>query len=95
VKTADDFAYDDPVDGSHTAAQGIRILFEDGARIVFRLSGTGTEGATIRIYVERYEADPAKLGIETQEALGPLIAAAGAVSDLAARTGRNAPTVIT
>jgi phosphoglucomutase len=95
VKTADDFAYDDPVDGSHTAGQGIRILFEDGARIVFRLSGTGTEGATIRIYVERYEADPAKLGIETQAALAPLIAAAGAVSDLVARTGRSAPTVIT
>jgi phosphoglucomutase len=95
VKTADDFAYDDPVDHSHTAGQGIRILFEDGARIVFRLSGTGTEGATIRIYVERFEADPAKHDIDTQKALAPLIAAAGAISDLAARTGRNAPTVIT
>jgi len=95
VKTADDFSYDDPVDHSHTAGQGIRILFADGSRIVFRLSGTGTEGATIRIYIERFEADPAKHDIDTQKALAPLIAAAGAVSDLAARTGRNAPTVIT
>ena len=61
VATADDFAYDDPVDGSRTTGQGMRILFEDGARIVYRLSGTGTVGATLRVYIERYEADPAQL----------------------------------
>jgi phosphoglucomutase len=95
VRLADDFAYDDPVDGSHTTGQGIRILFADGSRIVFRLSGTGTAGATLRIYIERFEPDPAKQAVETQLALAPLIAAAGAVSGLVERTGRTTPTVIT
>src|SRR5262245_44442228 len=74
VSTADDFAYQDPVDGSNTRGQGLRILFEDGSRIVYRLSGTGTAGATLRVYIERYESDPSKHGLETQSALAPLIA---------------------
>jgi phosphoglucomutase len=95
VERADDFAYDDPVDGSRSTGQGIRILFEGGSRIVFRLSGTGTSGATIRVYIERYEPDRAKLDRPTAEALADLVAAAGDVSELLARTGRTAPTVIT
>jgi phosphoglucomutase len=95
VEYADDFAYDDPVDGSRSTGQGIRILFEGGSRIVFRLSGTGTSGATIRVYIERYEPDRAKLDRPTAEALADLVAAAGDVSELVARTGRAAPTVIT
>jgi len=95
VATADDFAYHDPVDGSVAKNQGIRILFEGGSRVVFRLSGTGTSGATIRVYVERYEPDPAKHGIDTQEALADLIAVADEISELKKRSGRDAPTVIT
>ncbi|MCU0935566.1 MAG: alpha-D-glucose phosphate-specific phosphoglucomutase [Gammaproteobacteria bacterium] len=95
VKYADDFSYTDPVDGSVSERQGIRIGFEDGSRIVFRLSGTGTEGATLRVYLERYEADPAKQGLDTQQALADLIAAAEAVAGIRDRTGRDAPTVIT
>jgi phosphoglucomutase len=95
VKAADNFAYDDPIDHSHTPDQGIRIHFEGGSRIVFRLSGTGTEGATLRVYVERYEPDATKHAIETQSALALLIAAAAEVSNLAVLTGRSAPSVIT
>jgi phosphoglucomutase len=95
VKAADNFAYDDPIDHSHTPDQGIRIHFEGGSRIVFRLSGTGTEGATLRVYVERYEPDATKHAIETQSALALLIAAATEVSNLAVLTGRSAPSVIT
>jgi phosphoglucomutase len=95
VEKADDFAYDDPVDGSRSTGQGIRILFEGGSRVVFRLSGTGTSGATIRVYIERYQPDRARLDRPTGEALADLVAAAGEVSELAARTGRAAPTVIT
>jgi phosphoglucomutase len=95
VASADDFAYHDPVDGSVSKNQGIRVLFEGGSRVVFRLSGTGTSGATIRVYVERYEPDPAKHGIETQEALADLIAAADQISELKTRSGREKPTVIT
>jgi phosphoglucomutase len=95
VAAADDFAYHDPVDGSVSKNQGIRVLFEGGSRVVFRLSGTGTSGATIRIYVERYEPDVAKHGIDTQEALADLIAVADEISELKKRSGRNAPTVIT
>ena len=69
---ADDFAYDDPVDGSRTTKQGIRLLFEDGSRIVYRLSGTGTAGATLRVYIERYEPDASRHAIDTQEALADL-----------------------
>ncbi|MGD9787370.1 MAG: alpha-D-glucose phosphate-specific phosphoglucomutase [Sulfuricellaceae bacterium] len=95
VKACDDFAYTDPIDGSVSRNQGLRVLFEDGSRIVFRLSGTGTEGATLRIYLESFEPDPSKHGLDAQAALGELIAIAGQLSELKARTGREAPTVIT
>ena len=95
ITSADDFAYTDPVDGSVSTAQGIRIGLADGSRIVFRLSGTGTEGATLRVYLERYEADAAKHGVPTQEALAPLIMLADRLAGIAARTGRKQPTVIT
>ena len=95
VKAADDFAYNDPVDQSVSKNQGIRILFEGGSRIVIRLSGTGTSGATLRLYVERYEADASRHNIETQEALADLISAADAIAGIKKHTGRDAPTVIT
>jgi len=95
IATADDFAYTDPVDGSVSSAQGIRIGLHDGSRIVFRLSGTGTEGATLRVYLERFEPDPAQHAIETQQALGGLIALAERLAGIRALTGRSAPTVIT
>lgn len=95
IASADDFAYTDPVDGSISSAQGIRIDLTDGSRIVFRLSGTGTEGATLRVYLERFEPDPARHGIETQQALAPLIALADRLAGIRERTGRPAPTVIT
>ncbi|KJS36733.1 MAG: phosphoglucomutase [Rhodospirillaceae bacterium BRH_c57] len=95
VEGLDDFAYTDPVDGSVSTHQGIRLMFTDGSRVVFRLSGTGTSGATLRVYLEQYEPDPARHDIDTQEALAPLIAVAGAVAEIAARTGRTEPTVIT
>ena len=95
VKAADDFAYNDPVDQSVSRNQGIRILFEGGSRIVIRLSGTGTSGATLRLYVERYEADASRHNIETQEALADLISAADAIAGIKKHTGRDAPTVIT
>jgi phosphoglucomutase len=95
VVGADDFAYTDPVDGSVTTQQGIRIVFDDDARIVFRLSGTGTEGATLRIYLERFEPDPAKQGVETQAALASLVGIADRIAGVPERTGRNAPSVIT
>jgi len=95
VAQADDFEYADPVDGSVASQQGIRIIMSDGSRIVFRLSGTGTEGATVRLYLERYEADPARHDLDTQQALQGLIAVAENVSGLRRRTGRNEPTVIT
>jgi phosphoglucomutase len=83
------------VDGSRTTGQGIRILFEDGSRIVYRLSGTGTVGATLRIYLERYEPNPAKHDMKVSDALGDLILIAGDLAELKARTGRDAPSVIT
>ncbi|HWU64202.1 MAG TPA: alpha-D-glucose phosphate-specific phosphoglucomutase [Ensifer sp.] len=95
VEAADDFAYHDPIDGSVSKNQGIRILFKGGSRVVFRLSGTGTAGATLRVYVERYEPDAARHGIETQEALADLIAAAEHFAQIKTRTGRDKPTVIT
>ncbi|WP_233859833.1 alpha-D-glucose phosphate-specific phosphoglucomutase [Paraburkholderia sp. HD33-4] len=95
VETADDFSYTDPVDGSVSQKQGVRLVFAEGSRIVFRLSGTGTEGATLRVYLERYEVDSSKHDIPTQTALAGLIAIAGRVADIAVRTGRNAPTVVT
>jgi phosphoglucomutase len=95
IASADDFAYTDPVDGSVSSAQGIRIGLADGSRIVFRLSGTGTEGATLRVYLERFEPDPARHAVETQQALAPLIALAERLAGIRERTGRDAPTVIT
>ena len=95
VEAADDFAYHDPIDGSVSKNQGIRVLFKGGSRVVFRLSGTGTAGATLRVYVERYEPDASRHGIETQEALGDLIAAAEHFAEIKKRTGRDKPTVIT
>jgi len=95
IASADDFAYTDPVDGSVSSAQGIRIGLHDGSRIVFRLSGTGTEGATLRVYLERFEPDPAQHAIETQQTLGGLIALAERLAGIRALTGRSAPTVIT
>lgn len=94
VASCDDFAYLDPVDGSRSLKQGIRILFEGGARAVFRLSGTGTVGATLRIYLENLETDDASLFRDTQDALAPVIEAAAAISELD-RLGRSAPDVIT
>jgi len=95
VAAADDFAYLDPVDQSVSKNQGIRILFEGGSRIVFRLSGTGTAGATLRVYIERYEPDASKHGVDTQIALADLIAVADEIADIRKRTGRMTPSVIT
>jgi phosphoglucomutase len=95
VAFADDFAYTDPVDGSMTENQGIRLGFTDGSRIVFRLSGTGTEGATLRVYLEQFEPDASKHNCDTQEILGGLIAIARQVAGIEKRTGRAKPTVIT
>jgi phosphoglucomutase len=95
VALADDFTYTDPVDKSQASRQGIRIVMTDGSRIVFRLSGTGTQGATVRLYLERYEADPGLLGLDTQEALGRLAAIAEQLSGLRKRTGRAGPSVVT
>ncbi|MCT4554771.1 MAG: alpha-D-glucose phosphate-specific phosphoglucomutase [Pelagimonas sp.] len=95
VASADEFAYDDPVDGSRATAQGIRIHFADGGRVVFRLSGTGTQGATLRVYLERLETDPARFDQDVQQALAPVIAAAQEVAQIAQRSGRDAPDVIT
>ena len=94
IKAADDFSYTDPVDGSASVQQGVRILLEDGSRAVFRLSGTGTEGATLRLYLERYVADPALHEIETQKALAPLAALSEKLAHIAEITGRKGPDVI-
>ncbi len=95
VESADDFRYQDPVDGSVSERQGIRIGFENGSRIVFRLSGTGTAGATLRIYLERYEPDAEKHDQNTQEALEDLIELAETLCGVKKRTGMTEPTVIT
>ncbi|BDV35003.1 alpha-D-glucose phosphate-specific phosphoglucomutase [Methylocystis iwaonis] len=95
VKDADDFAYHDPVDGSDSKNQGLRVMFADGARIVYRLSGTGTAGATLRVYIERYEADPAKQFVETQQALSDLIAFSHEIAEIERFTQRRTPSVIT
>ena len=95
IEAADDFAYLDPVDGSQSRNQGIRILFEGGSRIVFRLSGTGTSGATIRVYIERYEPDDGDLGRETGDAIADLVEAVETIAGITRHTGRTAPDVIT
>lgn len=95
VSTVDDFSYTDPVDGSVSTGQGLRILFACGSRIVIRLSGTGTEGATIRIYLEAFTEDPAQQKLDAQEALAELITVSHQISQLPQLTGRQQPTVIT
>ncbi|CAD5366248.1 Phosphoglucomutase [Rubrivivax sp. A210] len=95
IAKADDFAYTDPIDGSRSERQGVRILFDDGARIVFRLSGTGTEGATLRVYLEAVEADVARHQVPAQQALAGLIAGAEQLARITELTGRASPSVIT
>ena len=95
IAAADEFSYHDPVDGSNSYGQGIRILFEGGSRIIFRLSGTGTDGATIRIYLEKYEAGPENLDQNPEEALATIITTASEISALEEHTGRTEPNVKT
>ncbi|WP_025292695.1 alpha-D-glucose phosphate-specific phosphoglucomutase [Sphingomonas sanxanigenens] len=95
VQAADDFSYTDPTDGSVSAKQGVRILFAEGSRLVFRLSGTGTQGATLRLYIERYEPAGGDLGLEPGDALAPLIAAAEQLASIREFTGMDEPSVIT
>ena len=95
ITTADDFSYSDPVDNSVSNKQGVRLIFSDGSRIVFRLSGTGTEGATLRVYLEKYQADPTQFAVDTQLALAGLIEIADKVAEIKLYTGMNNPTVIT
>lgn len=95
IATADEFAYDDPVDGSRSEGQGIRILFEGGSRVVFRLSGTGTSGATVRVYMERYEPVGGNLAQETSDALADIIKAADEIAGITEHTQMDKPTVIT
>jgi phosphoglucomutase len=95
VIAADDFAYHDPVDDSDTKNQGVRIMFEGDSRIVYRLSGTGTVGATLRVYIERYEPPTGNLGQDAQAALADFIALSRSIAEIEKRTGRTAPSVIT
>ncbi len=95
VSEADDFRYVDPVDGSVTEAQGVRITFAEDARIVYRLSGTGTAGATLRVYIERYESDTARLEQPVAEVLAPVVAVARELAQIEAITGRAEPSVVT
>ncbi|MET0090990.1 MAG: alpha-D-glucose phosphate-specific phosphoglucomutase [Candidatus Thiodiazotropha sp.] len=95
VEYADNFSYTDPVDGSRSDNQGIRIGFTDGSRIVYRLSGTGTQGATLRVYLEAYEPDPAKQMEATEKVMSGLVTIAQDLAEIEQRTGRSAPTVIT
>lgn len=95
IASADDFAYADPVDGSVSRGQGLRVVFADGSRLVLRLSGTGTEGATIRLYFERYVAGPGGLDAGVQEVLAPVIRAAEALAGIRSATGRTGPDVVT
>lgn len=95
IATADDFAYTDPVDGSLTSGQGLRLLLDDGSRVVLRLSGTGTQGATLRVYLESYVPPSGNLAQDPQAALGDLITAIDALAEIRSRTGMERPTVIT
>ncbi|TBW36075.1 alpha-D-glucose phosphate-specific phosphoglucomutase [Siculibacillus lacustris] len=95
VTSADDFAYTDPTDGSVSTKQGVRVGFSNGSRAIFRLSGTGTEGATLRLYVEIFEPDPARHDLDPQAVLAEVLAAADAIAGIRERTGRTAPDVIT
>ena len=95
ITAADDFAYTDPIDGTLSKGQGVRVIFAGGARFVMRLSGTGTEGATLRLYLERYAAGPEGLDMDPQVALAPVIRAAETLAGITAHTGRTAPDVVT
>ena len=95
IRVADDFAYNDPIDGSVTTGQGLRLLLDDGSRVVLRLSGTGTQGATLRVYLESYVPPSGDLNQDPQDALGDLIAAIDALAEIKQRTGMERPTVIT
>jgi len=95
VSQADEFAYTDPVDGSATAHQGIRVVFGDAARIILRKSGTGTQGATLRLYLERYETEPACLAWTVGDAVGPLATIADQIAQIRTRTGKAEPDVVT
>jgi phosphoglucomutase len=95
VARADDFAYHDPVDGSDSARQGVRVIFSDGARIVYRLSGTGTAGATLRVYIESFENDVARQHGDTQVALADMVTLSHTLAEIPRFTGRDQPSVIT
>ena len=95
IELADDFAYTDPVDGSISQHQGIRVLMKGGARIIYRLSGTGTEGATLRVYIEDHQTNVSKQSLDPQKALAELIMLAGQIADIERFTGRNTPDVVT
>lgn len=95
VRDADDFSYTDPVDHTTASSQGIRLLFADGARIVYRLSGTGTEGATLRVYLERFEPDASRQDGDPQQALAELARLAGEIAGVRVGLGREAPSVVT
>ncbi len=95
IAWADDFAYTDPVDGSRSERQGVRVVLEDSSRVVFRLSGTGTEGATLRVYLERHEPDPSRHDLPAQQALAPLVQLAEAVAGIRQHTGMDQPSVMT
>ncbi len=95
IALADDFAYTDPVDGSVSNKQGVRVILTDGSRVVFRLSGTGTEGATLRVYLERHEPDASRHDIDAQQALKPLVELAETLASIRALTGMEQPTVMT
>lgn len=95
VAAADEFAYDDPVDGMRSERQGLRIGFEGGGRAVFRLSGTGTVGATIRVYLEALETDPGRLDRDPAEMLAPIARAAEEIAEIRRHTGREGPDVVT
>jgi phosphoglucomutase len=95
IAWADDFSYTDPVDGSVSQRQGVRVVLEDSSRVVFRLSGTGTEGATLRVYLERHEPDAARHDVPAQQALAPLVQLAGELACIERHTGMRAPSVMT
>jgi phosphoglucomutase len=95
VVAADDFHYCDPIDASESSGQGIRVFFADGSRMALRLSGTGTSGATVRVYFDRHEIDPSLLGLSPQKALAKVIEASALLTDIQAMTGRDAPDVVT
>ena len=95
VDAADDFSYTDPVDGTKSEHQGIRVYFNNGGRLVLRLSGTGTQGATLRVYIDRFVDDPTLQNQDTQEILKPMIEATEVLVGIQKFTGRTEPSVIT